>query len=260
MMKVRAGSRTQTAVLAALVLLFTQSLLSGSVRAAAALLTGAEVLAQSRAKYAALRSYADNGRVMTEYRGDAGPTLVEKHSFRTAYSTPRKLLFDFKKGPEAGGDRLVLWGDGENFHTWWSATHVHDLYPRGQGANAFALSSLPTLGSALMIPPLLFPQAGLHGPLSDFALVRSEGVTTIDGKSCYKLVGTVALAFSTGNVRGARATTVWIDTETLLVRRLLEDTPDGMGTGILDRVTTDFEPQSDPAVDPAVFQFTVPAG
>ena len=227
---------------------------SGAVTPA---LSGADVLAQSRARYAALKSYADSGSVMTRYQSDGGAPMIERHSFHTAYAAPRKFKFDFRK---EGGERLVIWGDGENFHTWWSATKVHETYPRGQGANAFALSSLPTLGAALAIPPLLFSQAGLHGTLSDFELSRSAGIEKIDGRTCYKLVGRVGLAYGTGTVVGARPTTLWIETQTLLVSQMFEDTPDGEGTGSVDQVTTRFQAQADPAVSPSEFGFAIPAG
>jgi hypothetical protein len=241
------------------IVVLTLPLIVTAVPAATAAMSGADVLAQSRAKYAAMKSYADTGVVTTEFAlSRAAPPTVERNSFRTVYSAPRRFLLDFKKG--AGGERLVIWGDGENFHTWWSATGVHEVYPRGQGANAFALSSLPTLGAAMAVPPLLFSQAGLHGVLTDFELVRSEGVETLDGRSCYRLVGTVGLAYGTGAVSGGRSTTIWIDVDTLLVGKMLEDTPAGSGADMVDRVITRFQPQNNPPVDPAVFQFIIPAG
>jgi hypothetical protein len=215
------------------------------------------VLAQSLAIYAGLKSYADTGIVTTEFAlSRAAAPAVERHSFRTFYSAPRQFLFDFRKGE--GGERLVIWGDGEDFHTWWTATGVHEVYPRGQGSSAFALSSLPTLGAVLAVPPLLFSHAGLHGALSDFELVRSAGVEEIDGKPFYKLIGIVRLAYGTGAVSGGRATTIWIDTVTLLVGQMLEDTPEGSSADTVDRVITRFQPQRNPPVDPTVFQFAVP--
>ena len=256
MMTIEAISRSGARFLAAAVML--ASLLNPPTWAGQ--LSGTEVLAQSRAKYAAMQTYTDTGSITTEFALNRAAPTAEHHSFRTAYAAPRKFFFDFTKGDKPGGERLVIWGDGENFHTWWSATHVHEVYPRGRGANAFALSSLPTVGSALFVPPMLFSKAGLHGPLSDFELVRSEGIEAIDGRPYYKLAGTVALAYGTGAVRGGRATTLWIDAQTLLVGKVLQETPDGTGSGTVDRVTTRIFPQPDPQVNPAVFQFAVPAG
>jgi len=252
----RSHARAVAAALAACLVLLLG--VAPASQAATPALSGADALAQSRAKYAALKTYADTGTVTTQYEAGGGPPLIEHHSFRTVYAAPRKFQLDFRKG--GSGERLVIWGDGENFHTWWSETKVHELYPRGQGANAFALSSLPTLGAAMAIPPLLFSQAGLHGALSDFELIRSAGIEKLDGRTYYKLVGHVGLAYGTGAVRGGRPTTIWIDTETLLVGLLLEDTAEDAAAGSVDRVTTRFQGQADPAINPGEFNFAVPPG
>ena len=118
-----------------------------------------DILEHTRAAYAALHSYADTGVTTTEYRSPGAPAMVERHTFSTLYKSPRQYLFDFQKDPKAGAERFVIWGDGEDFHTWWSATRVHDTYPRGRGATAFALGSSPTKGTVLLLAPLLFPQA-----------------------------------------------------------------------------------------------------
>jgi hypothetical protein len=54
--------------------------------------------------------------------------------------------------------------------------------------------------------------------------------------------------------------TVWVDVETLLVRKIFQDTPRGGMPGAVSRVTTTFEPRVDPDLEDARFRFTVPAG
>jgi hypothetical protein len=220
---------------------------------------GADVLAKSRARYAAMRTYSDTGTVAVYERLPGGGTISERHSFSTLYQGPRMFLLQFQKDPKAGASRFVIWGDGEAFHTWWSDTKVHDTYPRGSGSMAFALGALPTLNAALAIPPLLFSQAGLHGSASDFQLQRAEGVEAVGGHRCYKLVGEVGLAYGTGTVTQARPTTLWVDADSLLVRKILEGTPKGSASGTVDEVTTTFEPQADPSIDPVRFKFSPPA-
>jgi outer membrane lipoprotein-sorting protein len=221
--------------------------------------SGAEIIDQMRAKYAALKSYSDTGTVTTEYAGPggSGPSIVEQHTFTTYYRAPRQFFFEFVKDPKVGKERFVIWADGADFNTWWSATKVHDTYPKGRGATAFALATFPTKGSVMQIAPLLFAQAGLHGSIVDFTEPRLDGSEDIGGRRCYKVVGQVALAYGTGTVTSVRPTTIWIDAETLLVRRILEDTPSGTGASV-DRVTTIFEPRADPAMDDAHFKFIVP--
>src|SRR5438105_2666522 len=72
-----------------------------------------DTLQRARVAYAELRSYADTGVVLFEY----GSSSKDRHSFSTYFNrTPRHFYFDFKKDV---GDRYVIWGDPEAFHTWW---------------------------------------------------------------------------------------------------------------------------------------------
>jgi outer membrane lipoprotein-sorting protein len=215
------------------------------------------VLENARAKYASLKAYSDTGTITTEYSsGPSDTTQTEHYTFTTFYRAPRQFIFDFKKGPNVDDERLVVWADGGDFNTWWSATKVHEIYPKGQGDTAFALSSFPTKESVMKIPPLLFSGAGLHGAITDFKLIRSDPIETINGHRCYKLVGEVALAYGTGAVTESRPTTIWIDADSQLVRKVLEDTSKN---GAIDRVTTTFEPEADPKIDDAKFKFVSPA-
>jgi hypothetical protein len=217
-----------------------------------------EILVQTRATYAALHSYADMGVTTTEYRSPGAPPMVERHTFSTLYKSPRQYLFDFQKDPKAGAERFVVWGDGEDFHTWWSATRVHDTYPRGRGTTAFALGSSPTKGTVLLFAPLLFPQAGLHGSIADLTVSGGGEIEDIGGRRCHKIVGEVRSAYGSGAVAGARPATVWIDVETFLVRKIFEDTPNGTGGGIVSSITTTFEPQANPTLEDGRFRFAVP--
>ena len=73
------------------------------------------------------------------------------------------------------------------------------------------------------------------------------------------MVGTAAAYYPTGQRTGIRPVTVWIDTDTRLVRRVLEDTPEGYGDGKATlRVTLDYQPQANQALDDSRFQFTPP--
>lgn len=217
-----------------------------------------DVLEQSRAKYAALKTYADTGTVTTEevLPGNSDQPAVEKHTFTTFYRGPRQYFFEFKKDPSVGDERFVIWADSADFNTWWSATKVHDTYPKGEGAEAFALSSFPTKNAAMQLAPLLFPQAGLHGPIVDIKVSSSDQTEQINGHRCYKLVGEVGLAYGTGTVTNVRPTTIWIDADTMLVRKVFEDTPKGE-SGI-DHITTTFDPKADAQIDEAHFKFTPP--
>jgi outer membrane lipoprotein-sorting protein len=218
-----------------------------------------DVLARSRAVYAALKSYSDTGRVQHEF-GPAASPGVETHTFRTFYRAPRHYFFDFVEEKKAGGDRHVVWSDDNAFYAWQSVTGVEMTFPKGQGAGAFAAASVGSLGSILKLAPLLFPQAGLQGTLTEVSSTTDQGFEVVDGRRCHKLSGIAKSVYrQTGHETNVRQTTVWIDAETLLIRKVLEDTPSGGPAGYVLRYTTTFDPQANPTLDDLKFRFVIPA-
>jgi hypothetical protein len=213
------------------------------------------LLAQMRATYAALRAYADSGTVVVEEQPLGAPMIVERHSFVTRYAAPRQFYFDFSKDRDTSDERFVIWCEGETFSSWWSATQTAERYRQGEGANAFAVSVLPTSGAALLIPPLLFQQAKLQGPLIDMSTPGYAGSEMLAGRLHHKLTAMVRLNHWSD---ATRPTTVWLDAETLLIRKVLEETPTGMGSGVVQRVTTTLEPRADLELDDVRFRFTPP--
>ncbi len=218
-----------------------------------------DVLERSRALYGSLQSYADQGTVMTESKSPGGPAVIERHTFTTYYRAPRHFYFEFNEDKAAGGDRLAICGDNEAFHRWWSVAGFEDTYPKGQGATAFAVSATPTHWSAVQIASVLFAGAGLKSPLVNFGEAAIEGTEDIGGRRSHQLRGIARSVYAqTGRGEQARRTTVWIDTETLLVRRIFEDTPRGLIAGSVMQVTTTFDPQANPKIDDSRFVFKAP--
>ena len=216
-----------------------------------------DILVRSRAAYAALRSYADTGTVDVEF-GPVGGTIKERHTFITYYRAPRLFFFDFTKHKNA--DRFVVWSDEEAFHSWWQTTGVENTFPKGQGATAFVTAAMPTKNAITQTAPLLFSQAGLVGTLTEFGDASVVGTEIVGGRKCHKLVGVARSVYpATERVTNVRKTTVWIDAETLLVRKVLEDAPRGSPAGTVLRVTTTFEPHADPKLEDARFRFVPPS-
>ncbi len=213
-----------------------------------------DVLARSRATYAALSSYADTGTVDVEF-GNAPASSRERHVFKTFYRVPRSLFFDFTKANNA--DRFVVWSDDEAFRTWWKATGATATYPKGKGLSAFTTGSVPTVGALTALAPWLFPNAGITGTLAELAEVTDAGTENIGGRPCHKFTGIARSVYgATGHVTNARRTTIWIDAETLLVRRIVEDASEGK---IVNRRTYTFEPKVNPKFDDSQFSFAPPA-
>ncbi len=217
------------------------------------------ILERSRAAYAALRSYSDTATITTEDILPGAPAIIEHHTVTTLYRAPRQFFFEFTKDPEAGGERFVIWCEGTDFNTWWSTTGVHEKYEKGKGEFAFATASEPTKGSAMLIAPLLFSQANLQGPLLNLSDVKVVGAEDIGAHHCQKLTAEMKLSYSTGNTAEDRSTTVWIDAESMLIRKVFQDTPKGSMVGSASRVTTVFDPQANPQLEDSRFRFTVPS-
>jgi outer membrane lipoprotein-sorting protein len=214
-----------------------------------------DLLAPTRAAYAALKSYADTGTVVREF-GQPRAMASEKHTFRTFYRAPRDFFFEFAKNPSISKERIVVWGDAAAFHTWWSTTQASETYPPGTGASAFTTMGFPTLGSDLQIASLVFPQGGLPGALAEMVEARDAGTESIGGHRCRKLAGKAQSVYpATGHVSNVRQMTLWIDADTQLLRQILEDASDQVS---VSRTTTTFDPRANPALDDGVFRFTVP--
>jgi outer membrane lipoprotein-sorting protein len=215
-------------------------------------------LQRTRAAYAALQTYADTGSVDLEFGPATGP-LHEHHTFTTYYRAPRTFFFDFVKHGHI--DRFVVWSDSDAFHSWWQQPGLTQTYPKGQGAGVFAIGSVPTSHALTVIAPLLFAQARLTGTLTEIGDASAAGSEAINGHPCLKIVGTAKSVYqATGHETNIRKTTVWIDAQSMLVRRVFEDTPEGGAATNVGRTTTTIDPHANPVIDDSRFKFTPPSG
>ncbi len=214
--------------------------------------TAKDIWTRTLAAYAALRSYSDSGTVLVE-----SPGVSEKHSFTMRYQAPRSFFFDFVKHEDA--DRYVIWSDADAFHTWWQTTGVEDEYPKGTGVNAFGQADFLTAGSALKLPPLIFAQSGLQGSLTNFKDPVLDGTEKLGVHNCYRLVGmTRDIYTATQREVNIRKLTVWIERDTLLIRKIVEGSPKGIPAAQAMQSTTTFEPKANPKLDAASFHFEAP--
>jgi hypothetical protein len=208
-----------------------------------------DILQRSRATYGELRSYADTGAVMEEY----GSGSKDRHTFATYFNrTPRRFSFDFRKD---GGDRYVVWGDPDAFHTWWKTTGVQEDYPNPNNISAFTTADAHSYGSGLKIPALLYSKAPLQGTFTNFSDVVVDGTEDVSGHRCHRLLGTTRDVYTaTGREVAVRKLAVWIDAESLLIRKTVEQSK--ALPGQISRRTTNYEPQTNPALDEGRFRFS----
>jgi hypothetical protein len=210
-----------------------------------------QVFAEAREGYHNLRTYSDTGEVVTEYQGvGTGVLTSTKGSFQTSYEAPRHFRLKFTK---ENGEQLVIWTKGQErtVYWWWSATRVADSSP---SVVPFLTASAPTLGTTTLIPSLLFPQAKLAAQLDQLTDPKLEADEGLDSHACYKLSGNETAIKGTM----VRPLTLWIDRESLLVRRVVEDTPKSIGNAGVSRTTWNIHPQANSNLREQDFEFTPP--
>jgi hypothetical protein len=213
--------------------------------------SAADLMQRTRDAYHKLQSYSDTGEVVTDYQGIGTSVLSRtKGSFQTTYEAPRHFRLKFRK---ENGEELAIWTKGQErtVYSWWSATRVADSSP---SVVPFMTAASPTLGSTTLIPTLLFPQAKFNAQLDQLADPKRDADETVDGHACYRIRGDERA--SKGSM--VRPLVVWIDRESLLVRRVAEETPESMGKGAVSRTTWTIHPQANPKLSEGDFGFTPP--
>ena len=223
-----------------------------------------DVLAKMKAAYVALNSYADTGTVVDDVGG-----FADKSQFRTFYTRdPRNLFIEFK-GVESlykNGyripytNRLVFWMQKGELEKW-DQTGTHETFPSDGGGqvNALKSASYGSAGITILIPSLVYTKANLATPIQAMEEPTAAGYETIGNRRCYKVMGVERWRYPNGRITGVRPITIWIDAETLLIRKILQDTPKGSAVGRINTRTIVLDAQANPKLDLSVFAFKVPA-
>jgi hypothetical protein len=223
-----------------------------------------DVLARARGAYAALTAYADSGTVI-----DEAPGFTDRSTFRTLFTRdPRQLLIEYRalESEYKAGNRVplnthvVLWMESGDLHTWSSKSQTHETYPAdgGQQVNALKNAGYYTAGISILIPSHLYSKSGLGSPVHATEEAETDGFETVNGRRCFRILGVERWRYPSGKETGVRAITLWIDAETYLIHKIVEDTPKGMPRGSVSRRTTTIKHQANPKLEPAQFRFAVP--
>jgi hypothetical protein len=227
-------------------------------------LAGEEVLARSLAAYAALNSYADSGTVTDENAG-----FSDRFTFRTFQTRqPRNFFLDFRyAGTEytsgfklPGGEQTVIWMQDGELQTWLSKTQEHQTYPADGGRQVQALTSASygTRTISVLVPSLIYTKANIASVVQATEDAVAAGTETVGSHKCLKVMGVERWRYPSGQITGVRPVTLWIDAETYLIRKVLEDTPKGSPKGAISRRIITFEPHANPELSAEHFRFTVP--
>jgi outer membrane lipoprotein-sorting protein len=207
-------------------------------------------------RYGQLTSYADTGTLTIRSQWPGAPESVYRSRFETAFRAPRNFFFRFDAEPDAGGDIYVLWCDGGDFQSWWKATGVHEVYSGGRGVDGFYAGGYPSGDAIFLLGAHVFPQALPYGPSSRLINLQEAGEEAINGHACSKFV---ADGRQTGVVTtDIRPTTIWVDKEITLVRKVQTDAQDGSPKDVVDTHIYDIEPTADPDLPDDKFTFTPP--
>lgn len=226
----------------------------------------ADILGRSAAAYAALQSYADTGTVTQEN------TTITRSKFRTRFVRPaRNFFFEYQalysEGKSGSGRKLdlttyhyVFWMLHGELQTYGAHERAHEVFPADGGGQVGAIrgGDHRTYGTSVLVPSLLYSKSGMFGVIQELEEATDAGFEWVGGHRCYKLMGIARSHYPNGRVFNVRPTTVWIDAETFLIRKIFTDTPKGPGLGLVQRYTYTFEPRPNPALHDSLFTFTVP--
>jgi outer membrane lipoprotein-sorting protein len=193
-------------------------------------LTAQQILDKMATTYATCKSYRDSGAVTNFF----SPQHIDVKPFRTAFVRPDKFRFQYDdRDPEKP---YIVWANGDEVRTWWYVKPgVQNPSSLGLGiAGATGVSG----GSAHTIPNLLLPdQIGGRSMASLTDLTRLSD-DAVDDTPCFKLQGKFA----------DQPTTLWLEKETYLIRRIAEDTK-------LTRTTTVYRPEVDKEIPAKELEF-----
>ena len=254
---------------AAFAVLFAMDTAPGGIDSAVAIVRAQDqaqlpdVLTKSRALYGTLTSYADAGMVTVE-----APGLVDTAKFKTYFRRPTDFFFDYYDHTSVSAGlkipmptRHVLWMFKGELEAWEGAGKTHSIYPRAEGRQVSALTGLAagTHGAVVLISSLLFTQANIKATLQETVQASVAGEEIVDKRRCHKIVGVAQSVYPSGAVSNVRPVTIWIDAESLLIRKVFEDTPKGYPAGSFSRTTITYQPQANPTLTDAQFAFKVPS-
>jgi hypothetical protein len=224
-----------------------------------------DVMTRSIAAYAALKTYSDSGTVEVE-----SPGMIDRAKFTTYFRRPNgDLYLDYqaietyytatKIKVDLNMYRTVIWMLKGQMETYDRSLQTHNIIDAGGQAQALTGATAATNGISRLAPSLLYPQAKMRSTFSEIEEASDAGFENVGKYRCHKITGIAAQYYPSGARTGVRPVTVWIDADTLLLRKVFEDTPKGYGLGAYRRVTVTIDPQPNIALDDAKFQFKVPS-
>jgi hypothetical protein len=224
-----------------------------------------DVMTKSIAAYAALKTYSDSGTVEV-----AAPGTIDRAKFTTRFRRPNGDLYldyqaigSYQTATKITVDlsmyRTVVWMLKGQMETYDRSLASHNIIEQGSQAHALTGATAATNGVSTLIPSLLYPQAKMRSAFFEIEEASDAGFENVGNRRCHKVIGIAAQYYPSGARTGVRPVTIWIDAETLLLRKVFEDTPKGYPANAYRRVTITIDPQVNTSLDDSTFQFKVPS-
>jgi hypothetical protein len=208
-------------------------------RGAERTLSGPEIYERMLATYERARSYEDTGEVQIRSIRRFWPDRTAVLWFSTAFVRPETFRYEFRNmsGPATERSRYLIWRNGDDVKSWWSAQ------PGVRADQPFELALAAATGvsggSSARIAALLLPDLQWGRRLRLLDDVRLSGRAEREGASCYVLQATGP---------DGRPVEFWVDAQTFLLRQLREQREfDGFRT---ETTTIYHAPSANGPVDP----------
>jgi outer membrane lipoprotein-sorting protein len=198
-----------------------------------------QIVHEMQRRYAALKSYSDEGTLTSSGRGFMAKNAI----FQTRFVRPRRFRFqvvEFEDGKE--WNKNVVWSDGEK--AWWYSREMGGLeggtVERGLG-NALSTIS-PTAGEETMLVPALLLPTEFGGPSFDAALeeISFAGDEKVSGKDCFVI--------GLSNPEGMRQK-LWIEKSDYQILQAFDSLP---------KATITYQPKCNLAIPDSEFKFSPP--
>ena len=208
-----------------------------------------EILGRTAQVYRISKTYIDSGTVQTVYRNKSRE-WTGKTRFKTAYIAPFDFRFESNMRDLPGVEaHFIAWRDRDAVKAWYN------LNPEIENDITSIQSALDTgagisRDSSGMIPGLIFPGMKLGGDVVRLTSAVRLADMDIDGFDCFQVQG-----FRWPNT--GRPTTVWIDKQSFLIRRVYEEQEI---KGDLSKTTWFYEPAINVPVDAKALRFGRPTG
>ena len=209
--------------------------------------------------YAKCDSYRDSGVAATTYTSEDRQWTGEK-PFTTVFVRPSRIRFEYQD--MSAGDpppSYIIWADGNDVRTW------SDVEP---GVNRPATVSMAIAGAAGVsqgtshrIPSMLRPEPSASKSALELNYARRIEDGDVDGFDCFRIGGQSIRtpktlgSGDTGIVLHENSSTIWIDKQSYLVRRVDESNVyDSFST---DTVTT-YNPEINVEIPSELLEFGAP--